>query len=212
MSEQNISSDEKKRSGWMKRLFLRLNQTMEQNRGGGRSLEATLMAEEAEQIAENTVRRSRNTGNRRVVIPDGVHITGSIVGSADVEIGGLIEGDLKADGSVMILKTGTVGGKINAVSIRVDGEVRGTIHAGEHVMVSGTGIVRAPIQAGGKVEIGGTVEGDITTPDGVRILKTGRVNGNLKMHVLYMEDGGILNGQCMMGIQRRTSDTDDDKK
>jgi len=208
MRDDKNPRNEQKRHGLFSRIFQSLNQTLESNRGGGRSLEATLRAEEAEKIAEAATRRSRNTGSRRVVIPDGVRITGSIVGTADAEIGGVIEGDLAADGVVLVTKTGTVGGKVNARSVCVDGTVRGAVHAAEDVLIGGSGSVSAPIQAGGTVEVAGTIEGDITTPGRVRILKTGRVNGNLKMHVLYMEDGGTLNGQCAMGVQRRTPETE----
>lgn len=195
------------RKGLFSRIVHSLNRTLERNRGGGRSLEATLRAEEAEQLAEAATRRSRNTASRRLVIPDGVRITGSVVGTADAEVGGVIEQDLAADGVVLVTKTGMVGGKVNARSVRVDGVVRGAVHAVEDVLVGTSGSVSASIQAGGTVEIGGTVEGNITTPGRVRILKTGRVNGNLKMHVLYMEDGGTLNGLCAMGVQRQTSET-----
>ncbi|HOV60573.1 MAG TPA: polymer-forming cytoskeletal protein [Candidatus Hydrogenedentes bacterium] len=209
MTDAINQRNEQRRAGLFSRFFQSLNRTLENNRGGGRSLEATLIAEEAEQMAEMVSRRSRNTSPRRVVIPEGVRITGSVIGSADAEIGGIVEGDLSAEGAVWVVKTGTVGGKINARSVRVDGSVQGMIHAAGDVLIGGTGSVGAPVQAGGMVEISGSVEGDITTPGRVRILKTGRVNGNLKMHVLYMEDGGTLNGQCAMGVQRRTPETEE---
>ena len=99
------------------------------------------------------------------IIAKGVTFTGTIEGEGIVQIEGRLEGEVKLKGSVTVATTGVVKGPINADSVRVAGEVQGSITARDHLCLERTG----------------SIHGDVSTCS--LVVENGRLDGSSKMLV-----------------------------
>jgi len=80
----------------------------------------------------------------------------------------------------------------------VDGEVDGSIALhGQSLTVLPNGRVRANIEAG-NVIVHGRVDGDIHASDGVELLKSGSLTGNISTARILIEDGAFFKGTIDM--------------
>ncbi len=97
------------------------------------------------------------------VIAKGITFTGVIEGDGIVQIEGRLEGEVRLKGSVTVTTTGEVQGPITADSVRVAGEVTGSITAREHLCLERTG----------------SIHGDVSTCS--LVVENGRLDGSSKM-------------------------------
>ena len=97
------------------------------------------------------------------VIAKGITFTGVIEGDGIVQIEGRLEGEVRLKGSVTVTTTGEVQGPITADSVRVAGEVTGSITAREHLCLERTG----------------GIHGDVSTCS--LVVENGRLDGSSKM-------------------------------
>ena len=82
--------------------------------------------------------------------------------------------------------------------MRVDATISGVIQSeAGSLLVMEKGHIKADIEAG-TVEVGGVVEGKITARTSVKILSTGRVNGDIYTPALIIEYGAVFEGKCSM--------------
>lgn len=79
-------------------------------------------------------------------------------------------------------------------SLRVDGEVKGTITAHKDVSLSAAGRVEADIQAS-SITLAGQVKGDLTAKADVSLPAESRLDGNIRAH--NVEVGGAVNGNIV---------------
>lgn len=79
-------------------------------------------------------------------------------------------------------------------TVRIDGNVSGSIRTPDVLIVGEAAVVRADIHAGA-VQIHGQVVGDIACSDRVEICPGGRLEGNLETPRLVIEDGGFFEGR-----------------
>ena len=90
----------------------------------------------------------------------------------------------------------------------VQGKVEGNISLKKHrVLVSESGRVKADIHAK-SIRIGGEVKGNLLGEDEVIILRTGRVEGDIKASRVTLEDGSKFKGSIDMepkGNQKESS-------
>ena len=97
------------------------------------------------------------------VIAKGITFTGVIEGDGIVQIEGRLEGEVRLKGSVTVTTTGEVQCPITADSVRVAGEVTGSITAREHLCLERTG----------------SIHGDVSTCS--LVVENGRLDGSSKM-------------------------------
>ena len=103
-----------------------------------------------------------------------LHIKGELSGSEDLSIEGKVEGKIILNGyNVTIGSNGRVTGEIQAKSVIVGGEVRGTITADEKVEVAATGNMLGDVRAGRVVladgaHFKGSIDMDTMSGSGVR--------------------------------------------
>lgn len=97
------------------------------------------------------------------VIAKGIIFTGTVEGEGIVQIEGRLEGEVKLKGSVTVTTTGTVKGPITADSVRVAGEVVGSITARDNLCLERTG----------------SIHGDVATCS--LVIENGRLDGSSKM-------------------------------
>lgn len=79
--------------------------------------------------------------------------------------------------------------------IRIDGDLDGNLDATGRVIVGENARIRGDVHSL-MITIGGVIQGDVIAPEGVIILPTGMVLGNIITKRLQVENSVILNGKC----------------
>lgn len=101
-------------------------------------------------------------------------------------------------GSTVIAQGITVTGTLRGEGvIQVEGVVDGEFDLTGAVIVAETGLVRGPIKAD-VVRVAGRVEGGVQAREHMRLEPTGSLEGDVATASLVVEDGGSLNGRCVM--------------
>ena len=105
----------------------------------------------------------------------------------------------QSGGEVTIVGQGAkLEGKIvSAGSLRVDGQITGTIEADGDVMLSPQSAVEADISAA-NVSVAGRFKGDLTVKGKAEIARGGRVDGNITAKALVIQEGATFNGLSRM--------------
>ena len=85
--------------------------------------------------------------------------------------------------------------KINGF-MRIDGDLDGNLEATGNIIVGDHARIRGNITAR-SITIGGIVQGDILAPEGVHLLSTCVVLGNIQTKKLQAENNVILHGHCI---------------
>lgn len=81
--------------------------------------------------------------------------------------------------------------------IKIEGHVRGTVRAGDQILVAGGATVEGDLVTREAV-IGGAVHGGIEAAERVELLSGGVVTGNLMTARLQIHEGGRVNGEIAM--------------
>jgi cytoskeletal protein CcmA (bactofilin family) len=105
----------------------------------------------------------------------------------------------QSGGEVTIVGQGAkLEGKIvSAGSLRIDGQIKGTIDADGDVMMSPQSAVEADVNAA-NVSVAGRFKGDIIVKGKAEIARGGRVDGNITAKSLVIQEGATFNGQSKM--------------
>jgi cytoskeletal protein CcmA (bactofilin family) len=93
-------------------------------------------------------RSSRESQEMVSVIGVGMQVVGSIESPGTVKVAGTVLGNVSAGGQVLVARGGRVDGDVQAPEAVLDGEISGSILAGERVEIQASAVIR----------------GDITTP------------------------------------------------
>jgi cytoskeletal protein CcmA (bactofilin family) len=83
-----------------------------------------------------------------------------------------------------------------ADGLRVEGDVEGNILCQGEVMVTATGKVKGTVQAR-RLTVLGRVEGVLKVETCLEILESGRVEGEVELGTLIVDEGGMLQGTCV---------------
>jgi len=91
----------------------------------------------------------------------------------------------------IIDKAMTVEGEIGAEGrLVIRGRVCGALQ-GDHVVIAREGVVSGRVCAG-RVDVAGTLEGDVLTEAHFHLLATGRCSGQVRCRTMQMEAGAVL--------------------
>ena len=144
------------------------------------------------------IRRARNVKPKRMIIPEGVIIDGSMTSGSETEIGGRIEGNVNVDGRLYLGPTALVTGNVRAASCRVEGLVEGKMECSQELELGQTGRLNADAMAGKRLVLAGQVFGNIATGGHARLVTTAKVTGDIRARRLVIEEGAVFNGRCTM--------------
>lgn len=89
--------------------------------------------------------------------------------------------------------------------LKVAGTVEGELKVSGDVTIDPTATVQASIEAG-SVSVRGQVNGNVTARRRLTLAGSGRVNGDVKVSRLTVEDGATLNGNVSMTAPTDKSD------
>lgn len=82
--------------------------------------------------------------------------------------------------------------------LRVQGTVEGELKVSGDVTVDSSATVQASIEGGGNVSVRGQVTGNVTARRRLTLGGSGRLNGDVRVGRLTVEDGATLNGNVTM--------------
>lgn len=83
-------------------------------------------------------------------------------------------------------------------TIRVEGQVEGSVKAGKSVVVGKDGTVKGDITTQDAI-IAGTVDGSVNAESRVELQSTCRVQGDIRSRRVKLDEGGQVDGQLHMG-------------
>ena len=94
----------------------------------------------------------------------------------------------------------SIRGDVHVTSdLTIEAEVRGNLRAPGHELTIGRhGRIRAQVHARAIV-VRGTVHGDVTATEVVRVHETGRVTGNIAAERVVLADGALVEGRITAG-------------
>ncbi|MCP4640130.1 MAG: polymer-forming cytoskeletal protein [bacterium] len=186
-------------------LFGRMNQTfqnvLQSSRGSGERTRAP--AEEGKGDPRVTaddlaIRRAKNVKPRRMIIPEGVIISGSMTSGSETEISGRIEGDVNVDGLLFLGPSALITGNVRATSCRIEGLVEGKMECSQELELGESGRLNADVLAGKRMVIAGQVFGNVTAGGSLRLVTTAKVSGDIRTRKIVVEEGAMFNGRCQM--------------
>lgn len=112
-----------------------------------------------------------------------------------------VNGELKKDGQkkfTMGPNDSLEGKLVYDGSVHADGRVEGELHVTGNIDVASGANVRAMLE-GANVTLKGAVEGAVTARDKLTLGKNAKLNGDIVVRRLQIEDGATLNGHVRMG-------------
>ena len=83
-------------------------------------------------------------------------------------------------------------------SVHADGKVEGELHVSGNIDVASGANVRALLE-GANVTLKGAVEGAVTARDKLTLGRNAKLNGDIVVRRLQIDDGATLNGHVRMG-------------
>ncbi len=83
-------------------------------------------------------------------------------------------------------------------TLRVDGEMVGTVRATQMVIIGKNGVVKGDVFVEATI-VGGTVKGNISASARVELQSGASVEGDITTAKLLVEEGTVFNGKCHMG-------------
>lgn len=164
------------------------------------------MAPSAPRVADDAALRSKQSPPvatsagtpKRMLIPEGVIIGGPITSSVETEIGGRVDGDLTVDGRLFLSNTALISGNLRAAVCRIEGLVEGKVECSQELDLGPTGRLNADVIVGKRVTVAGQVKGSVSTQGMLRLVSTGKVDGNIHTKQVVIEEGAVFNGSCIM--------------
>ncbi len=197
------SDPDAQRPSFFQRLGASFQDKIQTSRGGmdrpADFLDETPVAEAPPASAEDlAARRAKTGGLRRMVVPEGVVIGGSITSNAETEISGRVDGDVTVDGRLFLGETAVISGNIRAVMCRIEGRVEGKLECSQEIDLGRTGRLNSDAAAGKKITVAGQVFGNLATGGMLQLVTSGRIEGNIHTRQLVIEEGATFNGSCRM--------------
>jgi cytoskeletal protein CcmA (bactofilin family) len=93
--------------------------------------------------------------------------------------------------------TAVQGNIVASGTVRVDGRINGEIQTEGDIIVGESGQVNG-ILKGRDITVAGLLEGNVDASGRLHIVATGRVNGDIVVESLMVEDGAKYKGNCKM--------------
>jgi cytoskeletal protein CcmA (bactofilin family) len=98
----------------------------------------------------------------------------------------------------------SVSGRLSfTMPTRIDGKLRGEVHATDLLLIGEQGYVEGVVRAP-KLIVLGEVRGDVRGAERVEIAAGGRVMGSVETTSLVVHEGGCLDGDCRIAPPRST--------
>jgi cytoskeletal protein CcmA (bactofilin family) len=198
-SPGNIEEPEQKaRKGFLGRLGISFQEAVESSRGTEQAGPDLSLDDTRSGGGDLAPRRAKDSSPKRMVIPEGAVITGSVSSNAETEICGRVNGDVTVEGRLYVGPTGVVAGNVRAGSCKLEGLVEGKMECSQELELTRTGRLNSDTAAGRKITVAGQICGAVSTAGAVRIVNSGKIEGNVQAKQIFIEEGAKFNGRCTM--------------
>jgi cytoskeletal protein CcmA (bactofilin family) len=183
-----------------KMLFRKCNEALQTSRGSDRVRDVAAETGSDPHVAADdlAIRRAKSVNAKRMIIPEGVIIEGSMTGGSETEICGRVEGDVNVDGRLYLGASALITGNVRANYCRCEGLVEGKVECSQELTLGKTGRLNGDVLAGKAVHLAGQVFGNVATPGLLHLSGTGMLVGDVRVRRFLIEEGGIFNGRCAM--------------
>jgi cytoskeletal protein CcmA (bactofilin family) len=84
--------------------------------------------------------------------------------------------------------------------LRIEGHVHGTVVCKSRLILGPSGRIDGNVDAY-QIVVAGNIAGDVTARDGIQLLETGVIRGDIVTEHMTMLSGALLNGKLTMGIE-----------
>lgn len=92
-------------------------------------------------------------------------------------------------------------GKLSfTTTTRIEGRLKGEVGCTQRLIIGPSAVVEGWVRAN-ELQIEGMVRGEITETRKVEIRPGGKFIGRLDVRVLVIQDGGLFDGECRMGLE-----------
>ena len=119
----------------------------------------------------------------------------------------MAEQAISAECTTVIGGDATIKGEVSVEKgLRVDGRVEGSVNTPGKILVGKSGELKAEVQAG-LVSIEGTVKGNVTASESVKIEASGRIFGDLTAPKLNMAEGCTFVGKLNVGSDAKKDES-----
>jgi cytoskeletal protein CcmA (bactofilin family) len=132
-------------------------------------------------------------------VKDGIVVgkNGKVYGNittGKLTVSGTVEGRIFCD-ELDVTRTGIISDDIHAVTLRSDGTINALILAEDKVHITSHGKVTTEKMQGKHITVSGEVKGNVTASELLEINKDGRVEGEMTITKIKVDEGGIMLGQ-----------------
>ncbi len=161
------------------------------------------------------IRRAQYVTPRKMTIPEGVIVDGSLSSPAETEIDGRIQGDVFVEAPLALGANALVSGKIQAAKCEVKGLVEGKVECSGDLVLSESGRLKADVLAGKSFTAAGRIDGDVICGGVLHVCSTAQITGDIRAKQIVIEEGAQVNGRCSMSSnpqQGAASETPMDSK
>lgn len=136
-------------------------------------------------------RPAANVG--KTIITQGTSIKGDLLCEGDLDVQGVIQGNVSSDSLVRI--TGKVEGNVSCDSLELENaEIRGQITVKNQLLMRGESIVVGDL-SGQQIEINGKVKGNITVSGSLHLLPLAYVLGDMSTSSIQIDNGAVVFGR-----------------
>ncbi len=144
------------------------------------------------------IRRAQYVTPRKMTIPEGVIVDGSLSSPAETEIDGRIQGDVFVEAPLTLGANALISGKIQAAKCEVKGLVEGKVECSGELVLSQSGRLKADVLAGKSLTAAGRIDGDVICGGLLHVCSTAQITGDIRAKQIVIEDGAQVNGRCSM--------------
>ncbi|HOZ49812.1 MAG TPA: polymer-forming cytoskeletal protein [Candidatus Hydrogenedentes bacterium] len=190
----------KKSGGLFGKVNAAFQDALQTGRGTPRTPNAVVEAADKPEVTADdlAIRRAKTTSLKRMTVPEGVIIEGSLTSGSETEIAGRVEGNVTVEGRLFLDPSALITGNIRADYCKLEGLVDGKVECSQELDLGETGRLNGDIVSGKAIRVAGQVFGNVATAGALHLASTAKLVGDVRVRSLVIEEGGAFNGSCAM--------------
>ncbi|MFP4172968.1 MAG: polymer-forming cytoskeletal protein [Candidatus Hydrogenedentota bacterium] len=189
------------KSSLLDRVNTAFHEALQNRRAGNRRPPSEIAPGERVTADDLAIRRARYVTPRKMTIPEGVIVDGSLSSPAETEIDGRVQGDVLVEASLSLGANALISGKIQAANCEVKGLVEGKVECSGDLVLGQGGRLKADVLAGKSFTAAGQVDGEVLCGGLLHVCSTAQITGDIRAKQIVIEEGAQVNGRCSMSSQ-----------
>ena len=186
------------KSSLLDRFNSAFHEALQNRRAGNRRPASEIPTGEHVTGDDLAIRRAQYVTPRKMTIPQGVIVEGSLSSPAETEIDGRIQGDVWVEAPLSLGVNALISGKIQATNCEVKGLVEGKVECTGELLLGQSGRLMADVLAGKGFTAAGRIDGDVCCGGLLHVCSTAQITGDIRAKQMVIEEGAQVNGRCSM--------------